>query len=226
MADRPAQALHSPQRMLLAISMWVLGATGDHQRWTTTNGPVHTWHRGPSVPSSVVLYVHGYRDDADSALADHKLLAQFEASGLDALFVVPDSPSGPRESVAWMDLEALLTEVAAHHRVAAFKSVLVLGHSGGNRTLKAWLASPRVDRVILLDGFYGDPRPFERWLARNGDAELIMVGEVTFAKAEAWRAGLDPAVRAKVSHQAARCSHMQIVTGGRWIPQLLAARSQ
>lgn len=206
---------------LPVIAALLLAAAGNHQRWETPRGPIHTWRPGVEVPSTVVLYVHGYRDDADSAFARHHLAEQFANSGFDALFVVPEAPSGPQQEVAWPDLEALLSEVARQHDAPLPTSVLVLGHSGGNRTLKAWLSSARVNHVVLLDGFYGDPTPFEKWLASRGDAQLILIGQVTYAKAEAWRSGLAAALRAKVTHHAAGCSHMEIVTAGKWIPALL-----
>lgn len=207
---------------LPAIALTVLtAAAGTHVRWETDRGPIHTWRAGAAVPSTVVLYVHGYRDTADSAFRDHGLAAQFAASGFDALFVVPEAPSGPQQQVFWPDLEALLTEVARKHGAELPSSVLVIGHSGGNRTLKSWLASERVNHVVLLDGFYGDPTPFERWLAARGDAQLVMIGQVTYAKAEAWKSGLVAELRRKVTHHAAGCSHMEIVTAGKWIPALL-----
>lgn len=207
---------------LTAIALCVLSSTGSHHRWETSNGPIHTWHPGLAVPTSVVLYVHGYNDDADSAFADHKLAEQFASSGFEALFVVPEAPSGPRQRVMWPDLEALLTEVAREHAVPLPQSLFVFGHSGANRTLKSWLASARVNRVVLLDGFYGDPKPFEQWLGRNDDARLIMIGQVTFAKAEAWRIRLADALRERVTHKAADCSHMEVVTQGKWVPSLLS----
>ena len=208
---------------LAAIIVCVLSSTGTHQRWQTANGPIHTWRPGAAVPTTVVLYVHGYNDDADSAFANHHLAEQFEHSGFDALFVVPEAPTGPQQRVMWSNLEELLNEVARQHGVPLPQTVFVFGHSGGNRTLKAWLASARVNRVVLLDGFYGDPKPFENWLGQNDGAQLIMIGQVTFAKAEVWRAGLALTVRGRVAHRAAGCSHMQIVTAGKWIPELLRA---
>ena len=206
---------------LAAIVLCVLGSTGTHTRWQTANGPIHTWHPGVSVPTTVVLYVHGYNDNADSAFVNHHLADQFASSGFDALFVVPEAPSGPGQRVLWSDLEQLLGEVARQHGVPLPQTVFVFGHSGGNRTLKAWLASARVNRVVLLDGFYGDPKPFENWLGQNDDAQLIMIGEVTFAKAEAWRSGLARSMRSRVAQRVAGCSHMQIVTAGKWIPELI-----
>lgn len=206
---------------LSTIVLCALATTGIHQRWVTEHGPIHTWYSGPKVPTKVVLYVHGYYDSADSAFEKHRLADQFASSGLDTLFVVPEAPSGAGQSVSWLSLEQLLAEVAAHLTIAAPASVLVLGHSGGHRTIKSWLGSPLVNRVILLDGLYGDPSPFEHWLARRNDAQLVVVSQSTLPKATAWLKLLDPSVRSRVSHRRATCSHMQIVTDGWWIPEVL-----
>lgn len=217
--------MHSHGRMTLAtVLMAVVAATGTHQRWTTDNGPIHTWRAGAAVPSMVVVYVHGYRDDADSAFEGHGLAKQFAESGVEALFVVPEAPQGPQQRVFWPDLERLLAEVARAHGVPKADAVLVVAHSGGTRTVKAWLSSPRVTKVVLLDGFYGDPKPFDAWLQR--DVELVMVGQATYAKAEAWLRALPASSRAKVTHHAAGCSHMELVTAGKWIPRLITAPPQ
>jgi len=41
-----------------------------------------------------VIYVHGYYTDADGAWSEHDLARQFKASHQNAMFIVPDAPSG------------------------------------------------------------------------------------------------------------------------------------
>ena len=190
------------------------------------------------------MYVHGYRDDVDSAFTNHRLAEQFAKSALDALFIAVAAPSGPGQPVMFGDLDELLRLVNAEG------PVLVLGHSGGNHTMKAWLSSPRVREVVLLDGFYGgakpwtkwlssprvrevvlldgfygDAKPWTKWLSSKTDATLRMVGQHTWAKAEAWRVGLPVALRAQVTHERAGCPHMEIVTNGDWLPRVLRESS-
>jgi len=207
--------------MLISVLILVVSSTGTHQRWQTERGAVHTWYPGPTVPTKVVLYVHGYYETADSAFEGHHLAEQFASSGVDALFVVPEAPAGKGQPVFWPSLEQLLEEVSFHHATSPPETVLVLGHSGGNRTIKAWLASPMVKQVVLLDGFYGDPTPFEAWLARRSDATLVLISQSTAGKATAWVNRLSPLLASRVSQRPARCSHMQIVTAGSWIPELV-----
>lgn len=178
---------------------------------------MHLWCRKEGVPANVVVYVHGYRDDVDSAFTNHQLAAQFSKSNVDALFIAVEAPSGPEQPVAFADLDELLELAGA----PAQARVLVVGHSGGNRTLKAWLQSARVDEVVLLDGFYGDTAPWSRWLAAKPGATLRMVGQATWPKAEAWRVSLPAELREQVSHERANCRHMELVTKGDWLPRVI-----
>lgn len=168
-----------------------------------------------------MLYVHGYRDDVDSAFKGHQLAAQFAKSEVEALFVAVAAPSGPGQPVVFGDLDALLEELG----VSAELPVLVVGHSGGNRTLKAWLASARVEEVVLLDGFYGEAASWTKWLIARPNARLRAVGQHTWGHAESWRLGLPAEVRAQVTHERAGCPHMDIVTRGEWIPRVIRESS-
>ncbi len=186
-------------------------------RLVTRRGAVHLWCRSASEPKRVVLYVHGYRDDVDSAFAGHHLAAQFAKSGVDALFIAVAAPSGPEQPVLFADVDELLALAG----VSLTASVLVIGHSGGNRTLKTWLSSPRVNEVVLLDGFYGEGSSWTRWLTDRPGAKLRVVGQHTWTKAEAWRMSLPLSLRAQVTHERANCKHMEIVTNGEWLPRVI-----
>ena len=165
----------------------------------------------------MVVYVHGYRDDVDSAFVNHQLAAQFAKSKVDAMFIAVAAPSGPGQPVVFADLDALLSEVGVAEEVP----VLVVGHSGGNRTLKAWLSSARVEEVVLLDGFYGESSSWTKWLTARPNARLRAVGQHTWNQAEGWRLGLPVEVRGQVTHERAGCPHMEIVTKGEWIPRVI-----
>ncbi|MDP1830145.1 MAG: hypothetical protein Q8L48_43175 [Archangium sp.] len=194
---------------------------GQHTRLAMKEGPIHLWCRGATVPGGVVLYVHGYEDDVDSAFADHRLAAQFAKSGLEALFIAVAAPSGPGERVAFDDLDALLEVVGLRLGASLRGPVLVVGHSGGHLTIRRWLRSTRVTEIVLLDGFYGDAAPWARWLAKSPGARLCLVGRETWHKAEAWRVALAPRVKEQVKHERANCSHMDIVRKGDWLPRVI-----
>lgn len=181
---------------------------------------MHLWCRGEF--DSVVFYVHGYRDTVDSAFATHRLAWQFAASKKAALFIAVAAPSGPGEKVVFDELDALVDELSATLQLALPEQTTLVGHSGGNRTLRAWLRSARATDVVLLDGFYGDPSAWTRWLSARPDAALRMVGEHTRQRADRWRAGLPRPLRVRVTLLPANASHMQIVTAGEWIPAMVA----
>lgn len=172
---------------------------------------MHLWCRGDRPLTSVVVYVHGYWDTADSAFEGHQLAQQFAASQLDALFVVVEAPSGPKQSVVVNELDALLGELQLG---ALPQRTLLIGHSGGNRTLKQWLRSERARDVVLLDGLYGSTKEWTEWLAKNGDARFALVSQHTAPQAEKF---MKTAPRAQVRNVAAGCSHMEIVKGGQWL---------
>jgi hypothetical protein len=88
-------------------------AAGRTWRLDTANGPVHVW-----VPAgyhadgaATVVYVHGYYTDIDKAWVDHRLPQQFALSGVNALFIAPEAPSGSRQKLHWPSLADLLVEV-------------------------------------------------------------------------------------------------------------------
>ena len=193
---------------------------GEHHRLVTQRGPVHLWCRTGSEPTKVVVYVHGYRDDVDSAFTGHALASQFAKSKVDALFVAVAAPSGPGQSVVFADLDELLQLVDAPSG-----PVLVIGHSGGNRTLKSWLRSERVEEVVLLDGFYGESASWTKWLSSRPGAALRIIGQHTWTKSEAWLGALQERVRKQVLHQPAKCGHMEIVTRGGWLPRVIEESS-
>jgi hypothetical protein len=193
-------------------------AGGHHSELVTTQGRVHLWCRGEVELTSVVVYVHGYWDTLDSAFNNHHLAEQFAASGLDALFVVVEAPSGPKDAVVVNELDALLSELG----VEVPQRTLLIGHSGGNRTLKQWLRSPRAKDVVLLDGLYGSTKEWTEWLARTPGARLSLVSRHTAPQATRFLGGLPRAVRAQVSNMPAGCTHMEIVTGGKWLKTSLS----
>ncbi|MBL8910801.1 MAG: hypothetical protein JNM17_08885 [Archangium sp.] len=192
-------------------------AGGHHSKVVTTQGPVHLWCRGDRELTSVVVYVHGYWDTADSAFDGHQLAQQFAASQLDALFVVVEAPSGPKQNVVVTDLDAMLSELKISDLP---RRTLLIGHSGGNRTLKQWLRSDRARDVVLLDGLYGSTKEWTEWLGKNGDARLALVSQHTAPQADQF---MKTAPRAQVSNTAAGCSHMAIVKGGEWLVRELRA---
>lgn len=217
---------------------------GTHWRLGTSRGVVHVWRPQGYRASTAgtVLYIHGYYTNVDQAVEDHKLLAQFQASGRNALFIAPEAPSWNGEDVFWPDLDALLAEVTRLSEVKIPAGPLVVvGHSGAYRTVIPWLANPRLQDVVLLDGFYRGEDDFSAWLAgeSRGKRRLLLVGLETARRTEAWLSkGYPDAIRhrrlpqealpngaperrAPLVYVRSQQDHMEIVTLGTVMPEML-----
>ena len=87
---------------------------GVHWRIRSQHGPIHVWVPADydRATAGTVVYVHGYWTDADGAWKKHRLARQFRQSRQNALFIVPEAPSGPDQGVVWDSLVELRREVA------------------------------------------------------------------------------------------------------------------
>jgi hypothetical protein len=219
----------------------VLG--GRHWRIRTEAGAVHVW-----VPpgydratAGTVVYVHGYYTDADGAWKDHGLAKQFKASGQNAIFIVPDAPSGNGEEVHWPALTDLRRAVNRANIKLPDGPVIVMGHSGAFRTVMKWVDHKLVTQVILLDALYGGEEAFDAFIdsgKRAGHHKLIVVGSDTATESKAFVRQYPFAVArdtmpatiagftkrektARLLYVRSQYGHMQIVTSGKVIPLLL-----
>jgi hypothetical protein len=216
-------------------------ASGHHLRLGTARGTLHVW-TPPGYrrrTAGIVLYVHGYFTDVDQAFADHRLAEQFRASGRNALFIAAEAPAWNGDAVQWPDLAELLAEVEARAGVELPGGPLVAaGHSGAIRTLLPWLLHPRVEEIVLLDGLYRGEDELGAWLAAApARRRLLLVGEETAARTEAWLASLDRVVqlprvparlgareqRAPLLYLRSQHGHMALIEGGAVLPLLLRA---
>lgn len=164
-------------------------AGGLHFRLVGRQGVVHVFQpRGYDVyRAGIVVYQHGYANSADRSVRLHYLLPQFAASGCNALFIVPDGPSRPRERLRWPLLQPLLDTVAA-----ALKSPLPRGprvlvaHSGGYRSVARWAEPAAASDVLLIDASYGHYKDFQQWIAASDSRRLSVVSYLTRRVTELW----------------------------------------
>ena len=218
-------------------------ADGKHYRFGTDDkGPVHVWR--PSYyraeRASLVIYLHGFYNNADTAFFEHQLANQFRDSGRNALFIVPEAPSWRTDNIIWTDLEDLLRQTFARVKVRRPEGpMMVVAHSGAYRTLMMWLDHPKLKQVVLLDALYGGDREFQKWTESTvvPDKQLVMVGFDTAPKVEwflrkhpaAVRLDDIPYIYDRLPQAAApllylnseRFGHMEIVTDGHVLPFLL-----
>jgi len=217
---------------------------GKHWRLLTDKGPVHVWQPRGYDPATAgtVVYVHGYYTNVDGAWVQHALAEQFAASKVNALFIVPEAPSGSNEEVLWPVLGDLVKEV--EKKLMGIKvrlPIVVAGHSGAWRTLGGWTEDARVESFILLDALYGMDDKFQAWLGRHPGSEgprMTLVSRDTASRVEPFLEGL-PGVkrRSRLPETYRKLSavertvpvleihsdlgHMDIVTSGKVLPVLL-----
>jgi hypothetical protein len=219
-------------------------AGGEHFRLAWKGGIVHVWTPPgfDAASAGTVVYVHGYRSSADDAWREHRLAEQFRASRQNALFVVPDGPQSDPDPVRYDRLSELLREVARRtHLPRPPGHVVAMVHSGGFRSVAAWLEYQPLDHVILLDALYGADERFLSWaLSAPGHEpnKLTIVGMDTAPRAEPLLrrtpgavmlpripddfGELSPRERtARILYMHAQYGHMEMVTSGRVIPVLL-----
>ncbi len=217
-----------------------LVAQGRHWRVVTKNGAVHVW-----IPpgytrrrAETVVYVHGFYTNVDGAWKDHFLPVQFAASGINAVFIACEAPSGPGQKISWTSIGALLDAVTAGiQQQLPRRRIVAIGHSGAYRTLAGWLREPLLDTVVLLDAAYGELDSFSAWVQQKGH-RLINVGDGTKKAADAMHAKLPQTVildgfpsiedeipkdaaRAKILYIRSNVGHFPLVTAGEAIPMLL-----
>ena len=219
----------------------VLG--GRHFRIKTARGAVHVW-----VPpdydretAGTVIYVHGYYTDADGAWREHELARQFKASHQNAMFIVPDAPTGNDDDVKWPALKDLRKAVTRANIHLPDGPVVVIGHSGAFRTVMQWVDHRLVDQIILLDALYAGESAFDEFIAsgkRADDHKLIVVAASTAEESASFSKRYKFAVArermpgsaggfskrergAKLLYIHSQFEHMAIVTSGKVIPTLL-----
>lgn len=150
---------------------------GRHWRLDTDRGAVHVWVPADydAATAATVVFVHGYWIDVDEAWASYRLAQQFALSGINAMFIAPEAPAAKRVRLAWPSLDALVRTVAAQLEIAMPTQRLVaVGHSGAYRTLAAWLATPALDTVILLDAVYAE-YSFAPWARKSTQHRLVNI---------------------------------------------------
>ncbi len=217
---------------------------GEHWRLDSENGTVHVWRPAgyEAHAAGTVVYLHGHRSSADESWKDFALATQFHNSGLNALFVVPDSTTDSEEGLHWESLGALLRFVARQTGVERPPGPLVVvGHSGAFRNIVVWLDDREIDDLILLDALYSFEEEFRAWILSSKGADkkrLTLVSRDTrrnalrFMKGITWSVGVTriPEAYSKLSkkqrearilNMRSQYEHMEIVSSGRVIPFVL-----
>ena len=219
---------------------------GSHWRLLTPKGPVHVWQPRGYDPATAgtVIYVHGYYTNVDGAWVQHALAEQFAASKVNALFIVPEAPSGGNDEISWPVLAELLAEVERQLvGTKAHGPIVAAGHSGAWRTLGGWTEDKDagVETFILLDALYGMEDKFQSWLEQHPGANqprMTLVSKDTASHVPPFLEKISGAKRRATLPESYKdltvaernvpvleirsdLGHMEIVTSGKVLPVLL-----
>jgi len=149
-----------------------------HWRFDTRQGPVHVFRPAgyEREKGGVVIYVHGFYTNVDSAWEAHDLAAQFQESNRNAIFIAPEAPVAGGEPTRWNDLQDLL--VLVHEKLPTLElkvgPLVAMGHSGADRSIGNWLADPALSEIVLVDGLYGLEEEYARWLSSDTNHRMVM----------------------------------------------------
>lgn len=232
-AARPAETgTTAPPRDLLEER----ALAGRHWRLDTPRGAVHVWAPADydAATAATVAFVHGYWIDVDEAWESYRLAQQFALSGINALFIAPEAPAAKWRSIAWPSLSELVRTVGDQIDVAMpTRRLVAVGHSGAYRTLAAWLASPELDTVVLLDALYVEYGLLP-WLRASPQRRLVNIVYETGRSSNYLHYRLPSTRRvdglppdglpaARILYVRTDVGHWELVTGGVALPLALRA---
>jgi hypothetical protein len=235
----PDAAVEAHGRDAAAVTVAV--GRGTTLRIADPAGAIQVWRPAGyrAETAATVVYVHGYDIDVDHAWTAHHLPEQFAASAINAVFIAPEAPRGARDPIAFRDLGELIRIVeVALGEPRPSGPLIVIGHSGGYRTLSAWIDYPLLDSVILIDALYGELDEIRDWLAAGAARRLVTTGYDTVRWTEDLARSIPDTVvvdrvpptmelwppearTARHLYVRSQYTHMGQITGGVVIPMLL-----
>ncbi len=136
----------------------------------------------PGKRINLVFWFHGWGNNIDSACSQFKLLAQFESSGRNAVFVFPEGPKDAPDSYGGklekpQIFQQLVKEVCQKlvtekitKPLSAFSigdcDISLAGHSGAYRVISRIINQSPIQEVILFDAMYGGNDAYLAWIAK------------------------------------------------------------
>jgi hypothetical protein len=129
----------------------------------------------------LVIYLHGWRNNIDTALSKYKLPQQFYESGKNAILVFPEGPRNAPDSFAGKfedagGLQRFVTDVVAflfnesRIKTRSLGKIILSGHSGAYHGISYALMRGGMPDVIsevyLFDALYGQTEKYARWIDR------------------------------------------------------------
>jgi predicted esterase len=135
----------------------------------------------------LIFWFHGWGNDIDSAAKRFKLIKQFEASNLNAVFVLPETTKDAPDSYGGkLEYDNMFKELVADIIQKLIKEktvaknclpgkILLAGHSGAYRVMAFILAKGNmpVQEVILFDALYSQTDKFMNWINSDNSHRFI-----------------------------------------------------
>jgi len=131
---------------------------------------------------AAIIFLHGFFNCASNVVKSantscgagarnaYHLAAQLDASGKNALLIVPElaydtASSDPAELATPGTFAAMLDDIAAQLATPLPDTTIVASHSGGYRAAAAIVRDAHVDELWLLDSLYGELETYDGYLA-------------------------------------------------------------
>jgi len=142
-----------------------------------------------SKPFHVVCWFHGWNNCIDSALVQYRLIEQFYAAHLNAIFILPEGPKNSPDSYAGkFERPAIFNAFIQEVRNNLIQQKLLLptnqsfdliyaGHSGAYHAIANLLlnASYPCKGVLLFDALYAEPEKFAMYVQMHPLCKLINI---------------------------------------------------
>ena len=139
--------------------------------------------------TNIVVYVHGWYNNIDSACAQFKLIEQFSESNKNAIFVFPEGPKNSPDSFGGKleekdGLKNLVTDVLKFLKkkrittTAKVGNIILAGHSGAYRAIAYSVEqgglTKNISNVILFDALYAETEKFLKWI-QNFNGKFVNI---------------------------------------------------
>jgi hypothetical protein len=135
-----------------------------------------------------VIHFHGWHNNVAGTLQNYELSEQLNASGKNAILIVPEGPKNAPDSSGgklededgfkWFMVEAMgiLKERNVVKKDSDLGGVVLSGHSGGYRVISAIIErgglTLQIREVWLFDALYGQTEKFLTWSGKTGNRLL------------------------------------------------------
>jgi hypothetical protein len=146
-------------------------------------------HFDPAMTFSIVCYFHGWNNNIDSALAQFKLVEQFNNAHMNAIFVFPEGPKnapdsygGKFEQPGYFDffMQDVTSELVKNKilKPSTGYDMILAGHSGAYRVMSSILIQSTAHDfrgIILFDALYGQMERFTMYMQWHKSCKLINI---------------------------------------------------